>query len=249
MRFRFSDLLIFILLFIFVAAFPIDLIKVAPIYQKLILVGLRSLLIAYYVYIIVRNRIKIFGIANLKLLLFAIPLTLACASNLIAYAIDGVNLGSVMSSEEFVVSLLLSLVTAIGEEIVFRLFIHNSFGNFSSVKRILFSSLIFALMHLINVVNVTTVEALVSILIQVVYTFGLGILLGSMYEYGHSLLVCVIFHFAFNALNKDLIAYLGLASSDLSFYLTAGVIAVILGLYLILLYNLYLKKISNYFRS
>nr|MCR4911470.1 hypothetical protein [Bacilli bacterium] len=89
MRFRFSDLLLFILIFIFVAAFPVDLIPVAPIYQLAIIVGLRGLLVAYYIYIIIKYRIKVFGIANIKNLLLCLPFFLVAASNMIAAGIDG----------------------------------------------------------------------------------------------------------------------------------------------------------------
>ena len=59
MRFRFYDLLLFALLFVFVAAFPVDLIPVDLTYQLLVRIGLRALLLTFYIYLIVKNKMKI----------------------------------------------------------------------------------------------------------------------------------------------------------------------------------------------
>ena len=249
MRFRYSDLLIFILLFVFVAAFPIDLIPVSYTYKLLILIGLRLMILAYYIYIIIRNRIKIFGIANIKNLLLCIPFYLVAFSNLIATAIDGEFLGATLEPLAMVFYSILTLLIAITEEIVFRLIIHNALYRTSSIKRILASAGIFAAMHLLNMVNVSSVDALVSVLLQTVYTFGLGILLGIMYEYSHSLLGCVMLHFAFNFFNQTLFIYLNCAPSQLSYYLTAVVTAVIVGVYAALITIFIFRKHDRYYRS
>ena len=250
MTMRFNDLLINILLFIFVAAFPVNLIPVGELYQCVISLFLRLLLLTFYIYIIIRNRRKVFGLANFKNLLFCIPLFIVCFSNAIATKISGNIVPTNMSVSLFIVYALLALLTAINEEIVFRFFIQNSLTNCGSIKRIFASAAIFSLMHLLNLVNVSTVDALVSVLIQVVYNFGLGILLGIVYEYGHSLLACVILHFSFNFFNDVLfVRFLGYQPTTLSFYLTAGVIAIILGIYIVIMYNVYFKKIDNYFRN
>ena len=245
-----SDLLIFILLFIFVAAFPVDLIKVDLMYQLLIQIGLRCLLLTFYIYLIIKNKIKIFGVASWRHILMCLPFLLATVSNIIASSIDGgFTMVSLSPTLVGLYSLLIFLI-AVSEEIVFRLFIHNSLSNTSSLKRIFGSAGIFALMHLLNLVNVSTVGALVSVLVQTVYTFGLGLLLGFLYEYGHSLTSCVVLHFTFNMLNRVIYNYvLGGYSSNIAFYLTAVVIGAILGVYVFILYKLYLSKLDRYFRA
>ena len=104
-------------------------------------------------------------------------------------------------------------------------------------------------MHLINVVNVSSVDALVTVLLQTVYTFGLGILLGFLYEYGYSLTACVVLHFTFNLVNDVLFVHLGCMPSDLAFYLCAIGTGVIVGIYLVLIYLLYFRKFNRYFRQ
>ena len=249
MKFKLIDILLYVLLFVFVAAFPIDRIPVDLIYKETILIGLRILLIGFYIYIIVKNKMKIFGVANLKMLLFCIPFFLACFSNMIAANIDGAAVPSNMPGDLLATSIILSLLIAISEEIVFRLFIQNSLTKCGSFKRILGSAGIFAAMHLINLTNVSNVDALVTVLVQVVYDFGLGLLLGFMYEYGHSISSCMILHFSFNLCNEVLVKYYGFTSSQLCFYLTAVVIAIILILYAGSIYLFYIKKMDRYFRQ
>ena len=81
MKFRVSDILIFCLLFIFIVAFPVDLIPVEAIYRLVIQISLRALILAYYIYVCVRNRINVFKFYNLKRLLLFTPFLLACFSN------------------------------------------------------------------------------------------------------------------------------------------------------------------------
>ena len=252
MRLKTSDVLLFLLLFVFVASFPVDLIKVDYVYQLLIQIGLRSLLLTYYIYLIVKNRIKIFGMVSWRHIALCIPFLLACVSNIIASGIDGgFVVGMTLTSAEFSLYIILVLFSVISEEIIFRLFIHNTFANTSSIKRILFSAGIFALMHLVNLVNVSSVNMMVSVLVQAVYAFGLGILLGFIYEYGHSLTICVIFHLLFNLLNDVLYTFVlgGYINHMLTFYLTAVVIAVILAGYVFAVYKLYYCKLDKYFRA
>ena len=248
MRFKFSDLLLFILIFIFVVAFPVDLLPFDVFYQNLVVIGLRSMLVAYYIYIIIKYKIKIFGIANIKNLLLCIPFCLIAFSNFTASFIDGGFFGVSMSPGIFVESIVMTILIAGNEEIVFRLFIHNSFIYASSVKRIFASAGIFALMHLINIVNVRYIDALITVLVQTVYTFGLGLLLGVLYEYSHSLTGSIIFHFTFNLFNETLYRYLGGYTSELCFYLTAVVYAIIVGVYALLITMFYFRKNDRYFK-
>lgn len=249
MRFRYNDLLLFILIFVFVAAFPIDLIPVEYAYKLLILIGLRLLMLSYYIYIIIKWRIKIFGIANIRNLLLCIPFFIVSFSNLIATSIDGEFLGPIVTPMVMAFTTILTFISAVTEEIVFRLFIHNALYRTSSLKRILASAGIFALMHLLRMVNVSSVDALVSVLLQVVYTFGLGILLGIMYEYSHSLSGCVLLHFVFNFCNETLVVYLNARTSDISYYLTALVLTVVVGGYAAAILFLVFRKYNLYYRS
>ena len=147
-----------------------------------------------------------------------------------------------------VLVLLNMLLGVILEEILFRFIIQNSLVNASSVKRILGSALIFALFHLLNLVNIRTIDQLVAVLLQVAYTFGLGLMLAIIYEYSYSLPLCMLFHLVFNVFNSLLPGYVfGLVIPDIYFILTAVVIAAILIGYTAVLYIIKLKSYSKYF--
>lgn len=243
MRFKFIDILLFVLLLIFTSCFPYDKLGLSLLYQNIIAIGLKLLVLIYYIYVIYKNNIKVFGIANLKSILVCLPFLIACFSNLIAFKIDGGQLVSYkIDSSLFAVQIVLVLMSAILEEIVFRFFIHNSFIYVGSIKRIICSAGIFALMHLINIINVSSVDALMSLFIQVVYTFGLGLMLGFLYEYSHSLIACVGLHFLFNLFNSLLLTYFYPNTSELVQYITALVIAAVLIVYSLLINNYLLKK-------
>ena len=252
MKFRVTDLLIFILLFVFVSAFPVELFNISVFYQLLIRIGLRLLILIYYIYICFTNRINIFKFYNWKRMVLFIPFLLACFSNLIAAGIDGAYPGyTTMSDAIFSMLIIYHFLGAIVEEFLFRLFIQNALVNAGSIKRILFSAAIFALFHLLNVVNVSTVDGLIDVSIQVAYNFGLGILLGFVYEYTYSLPAAIVLHFLFNFFNTVLYQYLGcdMLTSNFAFYMTAVVIAVVLAAYIFLIYKFVLRKYSRYFRE
>ncbi len=247
---KFTDLLILALLFIFVVAFPVDLLPISATYRLLIQISLRLIIIVYYVYICHRNRINIFKFYNWKRILLFTPFLLASFSNLIAAGIDKGYPGMVtMSDEYFSLLIIFYLLGAIVEEFLFRLFIQRALVNASSIKRILVSAAIFSLFHLLNIINISSVEGLVTVAIQVVYNFGLGILLGFLYEYSYSLPACITLHFSFNFFNTVLFEYLGCKCSQFTFYMTAVVIAVVLAAYTFLVYRFVLSRNQRYFRQ
>ena len=245
MKSQLIDLLIYILLFIFVVSLPVDLLRIELAYELIIRIGLRVILLIFFIYVIWKNKIKVFGNSTFKELLIFLPFFIICFSNIFATLIGG-GFDSVKNS--FLVlflEILLCLVGAVLEEIVFRLFIQTSLVNRSPLSRIILSALIFALCHLINVVNVRSATAFVNVLIQTVYTFGLGLVLGFIFEYSSSLVFVVILHFAFNLFNDVLYGFLGGYTTDLVFILTAVVVAMLVAAYGIVLYIKKYRKMER----
>lgn len=242
MKLQLIDLLIYILLFIFVVSLPVDLLRIELAYELIIRIGLRVILLIFFIYVIWKNKIKVFGNSTFKELLIFLPFFIICFSNIFASLIGG-GFDIVKSSGLVLfLEILLCLVGAVLEEIVFRLFIQTSLVNRSPLSRIILTALIFALCHLINVVNVRSAMAFVNVLIQTVYTFGLGLVLGFIYEYSHSLVFVAILHFAFNLFNDVLYGFFGGYTTDLVFLLTAVVVAMLAAAYGIVLY---IKKYRN----
>ena len=252
MKFKFLDLLLFVLLFIFVNAFPIDLIT-ADITLRLILrIVLRSLLLGYDIYLLIKHRINIFKFANYKRALLFVPFILVCFSNLIAAGISQAPMMYVAEPLYVVLICVYHLIGIIIEEFLFRLFIQSSLVFASSIKRILASAGIFALFHFINIIDVSSVQMMVRVLIQVVYAFGLGILLGFIYEYTYSIPLCICFHLIFNFFNTIFVENIYLvdySGSMLTYYLTAVISGLIVGVYTFLIYYFVLSKNERYFRE
>ena len=61
MKFRFLDLVLFALLFVFVNAFPIDLITADVTLRLILRIALRCLLLGYDIYLLIKNRINIYS--------------------------------------------------------------------------------------------------------------------------------------------------------------------------------------------
>ena len=253
MKFKFIDILLFSLLFIFVIAFPVNLLGLDLFYQTLLSIGLKVLLLAYYIYILCRYHINIFKFANYRRALLFIPFLLACFSNIIALKISGVAFYFRYDPALLSLFCINALLVAINEELLFRLFIQNSLIFASSIKRVLASAGIFALFHLLAMVNISSLQALTEVATQVVYAFGLGLILGFLYEYTYSLPLCIFFHLSFNIFNSVLIEKVyGFEPTNqyiLSFYMTAVVIGVLLVGYGLFLYFFILKRNERYFRE
>lgn len=82
-------------------------------------------------------------------------------------------------------------------------------------------------------------------LIIVVYTYGIGIILGLIYVYTESFMMCVIFHFLYNSINNNLASWIKLSNDMLPYYLINTAIGIIVGAYLLVLYLLKFSKCSK----
>lgn len=252
MRFKFLDLLLFSLLFIFVVSFPVDLFQIDIIYRLIIKISLRLLLLGYFCFVLWKYRINIFKFANYRRGLLFAPFILICFSNLFAALIAGMKLNASVDGVYLFLITVYYLLSVVIEELLFRLFIQGSLVFASSIKRIFVSAAIFALFHLINMVDISSVDALANVLVQVVYAFGLGLLLAIVYEYTYSIPLCVCLHFLFNFFNKILIEdvfHISFAGFELTFYLTAVISGIVVGVYAFLIYWFILRRNERYFRE
>ena len=250
MRFKFLDLVLFILLFIFVAAFPVNLITSDPAYQLLIQIGLRLLILAYYIYLIVKNHIKIFKIANIRNALLCLPFAIIGLSNIFAALAEGGFTFNPLDGGYITLIIIYHLISVSIEEIVFRVFIHHALINTTSTKRIFASAGIFALIHLVNLANnFTSISGLIIVLEQVLYTFVLGLLLGLLYEYSHSLIACIGLHFSFNFFNTILVQILGAYYSDISYYVSAIICGAVVIIYMAIIWIFIFKRPEKYYRN
>ena len=123
MKFKFLDLVLFALIFVFVNAFPVDLITADITIRLILRIALRTLLLGYDIYLLIKNRINIFKFANYKRGLLFLPFLLVCFSNMIASAIAKAPVIYLDEPLFVVLVCIYHLIGVIIEELLFRLFI------------------------------------------------------------------------------------------------------------------------------
>ena len=130
------------------------------------------------------------------------------------------------------------VLNVIVEEYIFRKHLLGNLTHPKMIVRIVISAAIFALCHL--TLFFSTFNPLD--LVVVAYAFGLGMVLGLVYCYAHSLIACIGLHLMFNLFNDFLFEHLYLVNNALWYYLINIFVAIIIGVYLLIIYLLKLRK-------
>ena len=164
---------------------------------------------------------------NRHALLF-IPFILVTISNFI-FALFTRNL--IVQEVDFLYLLvdgvLLNSLIVVAEELLFRALLLMFFlREKSPFKSILYSSLIFGAVHLVNISSVATI---LPAFVQVVYTFFLGLLVATAYYFTENFIIPFLIHFAFNFFNDKLFSALFRYEATWLFY-TINSLVIILSL-------------------
>ena len=134
--------------------------------------------------------------------LLFIPFIFVCMSNIFVGIINQSLITTIPSYSLLALNLLVCLTTAILEELLFRYLIqHELLKSFKPLKAIIYSSLIFGSIHILNISSFSQIP---FALIQVLYTAVLGLMLGLIYYKSKNILYPIIFHFLFNFINSYL---------------------------------------------
>lgn len=154
-----------------------------------------------------------------------IPFLLMCGSNFfVLFFTDSFTFQ--FQTKTFIFYFIFYLSVAISEECLFRYIIMNYLClQFSSLKTILLSSLIFGGIHLVNFFNGSNIFL---VLVQCVYSFALGLVLSFLYIRVKNIFLPILFHFCFNIVNDTLFSFVHSEFSDLLYYLVNVIIALIL---------------------
>ncbi len=233
------DLLITICIFLFLICFPIDLLT-KNIYLIYIFQIIFRVLFIFYVLIFVVYINKKFSI-NLSFqksdTLF-IPFLIIVFNNLIFLLFKQKDTAFTYNFE-FILQIILTIFVSISEELLFRCYFHKTFNIKNKLTKIIVSSLFFALFHVVYFLSSFNPLDL----IRIVYTFGLGLVLGFIYEFSnHNFLYICLLHFLFNFLNNDLFINLYNGTNDYVFYIVSIIISIVTSIYGISIYFLYFKK-------
>ena len=148
---------------------------------------------------------------------------------------DAVIIGSF--SELSWLYLLNGVVAAVNEELIFRLMFQKRIFAQSRLKRILISAGIYAIFDIIVLFRTFN---LIATLIAMISSFILGVVLGFIMEYGHSIYPCIIFHLLYAFFTDLYIAVFVVASIDITL-LSYGFLVITLA-YLAITYLLYFRK-------
>lgn len=170
--------------------------------------------------------------------LFLLPLLLITITNLFVVIVTKApvtDLNQVLVTKGLGVALL----AVLAEELVFRVvLIDQLLKKNTPLVTIVISALIFGSIHL---ANITSLASILPNLVQVAYTTCLGLGAGLLYVFTKNFVWPFLFHLLFNILNGVIIPSAFAINIDYVYYLVNGSIAVLIGIYGILIY-IYLAK-------
>jgi membrane protease YdiL (CAAX protease family) len=136
---------------------------------------------------------------------------------------------------------LITITVVLNEETIFRGLIQKYIPIKRRLFRIVAASGVFSLFHIFNFfASMNPFD-----LIIIVYTFGLGLLLGIFYEFTNSLIPPMICHLLFNIFNNDLFVLFLKNIKISTFVLVNCAVALIAIIYICLIYIFYLRKIPS----
>ena len=210
--------------------------------SKLLLILLFAVLICLEIY---ESRKLQFSFPKKKHVSFflLLPLTIGCISNFL-YCLTFQVSQNVSISALFSLDVISSFLGVVIEEILFRYFFIAFLDLFLKEEKrkpfyiILFSSFAFSLMHCINFFGNNPA----SVLLQIGYTFLLGLVFGYLTLSFSCLTIAVLGHFLFNFLNTDLFLCFYSLIIDYKYVLFSLGIGLFVFFYLLLIYHLNQRK-------
>lgn len=133
------------------------------------------------------------------------------------------------------------IVTVLEEEILFRYIIQRNLTIGHKIFRILTTAAIFAGCHFFTMLYdgrgvIAPIE-----LIEVALFFGVGIILGFLYEYTNNIFVPITFNLIYSISNKMLFK-VSLSDIPTKYFITVSIIAASAALYLVIFYFFMLKR-------
>ena len=171
-----------------------------------------------------------------------IPFMLLTMSNMFVAFVSRFNLVK-LDTIDMVKMLFFYILVALSEEALFRVVINTELIKHNSrIKTIVYSSLIFGLIHLVNISSFSSIP---FVLLQVVYSFGLGLVLSLIYTYTSNFLYIFLVHFLFDFINGYLSVNMYEFSYNVWFFVINIAISIIFILYGIFIYKIKEKEVQN----
>ena len=183
-------------------------------YEKMVTASYQQMLIkslflcvclGFCIYEYIKDKNKVIKHSNIKNLLISLPLLIGGLSNILYGLFFKENIVINFQISTFITELLVLIISVIIEEFLFRIILIDYLQNiikakYKNILVILISSFAFSLMHAINFFG----NSPINVLIQMGYTFILGIVLSILTISIDGLILPIIGHFIFNFFNTAL---------------------------------------------
>ena len=237
---EFYSVILLILIYLLFVSIPFSMFIKNEMVVYILNISMRVLFIPFFFIYVKKEKLLSLNKPEFKLVDFKyIPFLLLTISNLIVSLISKFDMYEI-SSTEIIKNLILSVFIAFNEELVFRVVVCKELiVTQSRFKTMLYSSIVFGLIHLLNINSLGSIP---YVLLQVVYSFGLGLLLSLIYTQSYNFIYIFMLHFLFDFLNGFLISDLYELEYNFVFFIVNISIGVIIGLYALLIY---LKEEKN----
>ena len=206
-------------------------------------IGLRVLYIPFFFYYTRKERLSSLKVPRFKVKdAIFMPFILITSTNLLVVLISG--FGKLDLSNAYILKyLLFYALVAFDEELVFRVVVNTELLKYHSrLKSIIISSAIFGLIHL---VNINSLGSIPYVLLQVLYSFGFGLVLALIYTYTDNLIYIFVLHFLFDFINGFLAVELFDFDYNLWFYLVNIIISILFVLYGFFVYKHKEKEVMD----
>lgn len=231
MKNKYIDLAILFCVFMFCVSFPFAKFIENSALVLWVEIAIRAGFAAFLIIYSSKTRLFQTRKIDLKNLLLLMPLILILPNNLYFLVFEKASLSNEFSSD-FAIQIIYMLVVAVSEELYFRKVLLDNINIENRLLKIIISSAIFGISHIVNFFNsFNPIDLLI-----IVYTFGISIILGFIYEYGGSLTLAIIFHFVFNILNTTLFETIYLGDRTPLFYVVSCSVAAFGIVYLLIIY-------------
>lgn len=241
------DMAIAIFAYLIAASFPFNLFikgEIATWLVPSLQITAQVIFLIFWIVFIPKSELKIKdNHANLKNILLFLPVLLIIPSNYLYVALCP-NSYSNSFDYTFALQFVLLFLVVSNEEYIFRIVMLSNLDKVkNNLMKVLISSSVFAICHIGSFLSTFNPADL----LVVVYTFGLGMVLGLIYVYGGTAWPCVLIHLFFNLFNGLIFQTLFDSSiSILTFILVNIGVALVVSIYLIIIYFVRLRKCVIY---
>lgn len=224
-----------LLMYLLTVVFPYDLIIQHNLWTPTLRISAFILFLFYYRYyqrkvglLLPVQKVKVIALT------WMIPLITLTISNIIYLWILNEPTNP-LNPLNLLMTLPVTILVVMSEELLFRgQLIQHYFANETLLKRILFSSLVFAALHLLNLFSGIPIG---QVLLQVVYTWVLGMVLGTAYAFTQHMMVPIMLHFCFNVVNQTIYQQLAVSNPNWLYFVVNSLIGI-----LVMIYCLYLLR-------